>query len=324
MNDRPLLLLSDSEGRVFEHPSFRSMGRSGPQMIEVYEWIPLPEGSKLFSLPGRVALGWDDDTQQLQRVSDIWDRNRNFAPTPVAAFLPPGYVRTHLPATEILPDVPILPTWAYACVAWYQDKFVAAAYRIDANEKWQPDQYDDRDLLPRIQELSAEFPQNRLLTHLAHCATHYHCFAAKNLFFGRWEAPLPVAPTSPAMFSLDRSGFGPGAILNQDYSVNGPGNRAAPGSVIQIFATGEGQTNPPGVDGKLATGALPAPNLPVSVTIGGLPAIVPYAGAAPGLVAGVVQVNAVVPLSIASGSAVPVFLRFGGATSPRSVTVAIE
>jgi wyosine [tRNA(Phe)-imidazoG37] synthetase (radical SAM superfamily) len=198
MNDRPLLLLCDPEGRVFEHPHLRSMGRSGPHTIEVDEWIPLPEGSKLFSLPGRVALGWDEDGQRLQRVSDIRERNRNFAPTPVAAFLPPGFVRTHLPAAEILPDAPILPTWAYSCVAWYQDQFVAAAYRIDANEKWQPDQYDDRDLLPRIQELSAVFPRNRLLVHLTRCATHYHCFAAKNLFFGRWEAPLPVAPTCNA------------------------------------------------------------------------------------------------------------------------------
>jgi molybdenum cofactor biosynthesis enzyme MoaA len=40
--------------------------------------------------------------------------------------------------------------------------------------------------------LNAE-KDNRLLEHIAHCATNYHCFAAKNFFLGRWEAPLPVA-----------------------------------------------------------------------------------------------------------------------------------
>lgn len=194
MTERPLLLLADPEGRIFEDPSLQCMGKSGPHFTEVDQWIPLPEGSKLFTLPGRQAFGWESDAQQLRPVSDVWNKKRIFAPTPVAAFLPPGYVRTHLPAAETLQDAPILPTWAYTCTAWLTGGFVAAAYRIDANEKWQPDQYDDRDLLPRIEEFVAELPQNRLVKHLAHCATHYHCFAAKNLFLGRWEAPLPVAP----------------------------------------------------------------------------------------------------------------------------------
>jgi len=40
---------------------------------------------------------------------------------------------------------------------------------------------------------------------------------------------------------MNQSGNGQGAILNQDNTVNGPGNPAATGSVIQIFATGEGR-----------------------------------------------------------------------------------
>ena len=90
-----------------------------------------------------------------------------------------------------------------------------------------------------------------------------------------------------------------------------------------MFATGEGQTDPEGVDGRLAGDVLPKPRAPVSVQIGGLPAEVLYAGAAPGLVAGVLQVNAKVPDGAASG-AVPLLLTVGNATSPGGVTVAVQ
>lgn len=198
MPEKPGLLLADPEDRIFEHPELQAIGKSGSYFDEVDEWIPLPEGSKLFTLPGRRAFGWEEDEGQPKSVNEIQDERWNFAPVPVAAFLPPGYVRTHLPAAEPLEDAPVLPTWAYTCVAWRDDSFVAAAYQIDANEKWQPDKYDDRDIMPRIQQLITRFPENRLLRHLENCATHYHCFAAKNLFLNRWEAPLPVAPTCNA------------------------------------------------------------------------------------------------------------------------------
>ncbi len=136
------------------------------------------------------------------------------------------------------------------------------------------------------------------------------------------ERIVPVALTSPAIFLQNAAGQG--AILNQDGSVNGPGNRAARGSIIQIFATGEGQTNPPGVDGKVAGATLPKPVLPVKVTIGGREAVVHYAGAAPGLVAGVFQINAQVPDDVSPGSAVPIVIQVGDRRSPQGATVAIR
>jgi len=183
--------LADPKGQVFDYPLLECVGKSGSHFTAVEEWIQLPEGSRLFTLPGRSAIGWDTDAQQLRPVGDVW--TGDYAPLPVAAFLPPGYVRTHLPGTELAEHSPLLPTWAYTCVAWRDEQFVTAAFRIDANAKWQPDRYDDRELLPQIEERLAESPRNRLLKHLAHCATVYHCFAAKNLFLGRWEAPVPVA-----------------------------------------------------------------------------------------------------------------------------------
>jgi uncharacterized protein (TIGR03437 family) len=135
---------------------------------------------------------------------------------------------------------------------------------------------------------------------------------------------VPVGPAAPAIFTANASGRGAGAILNQDYSLNGSTTPAARGSVIQIFATGEGQTHPPGVDGKLAAAPLPVPVLPVMVSIGGINAPVMYAGGAPGLVAGIVQINAVVPQEVTPDPAVPVAIRVGDAESPAGVTVSIQ
>jgi len=134
---------------------------------------------------------------------------------------------------------------------------------------------------------------------------------------------LQVAPSAPGLFTLSASGSGQGAILNQDYSVNGPSNAAARSSVVMLYATGAGQTNPDSVDGQIATGLQPV-RLPVSVLIGGRPATVTYAGAAPGLVAGAIQVNVQVPQQVTVGNAVPVVLRVGDAESQAQVTMAVK
>jgi uncharacterized protein (TIGR03437 family) len=134
---------------------------------------------------------------------------------------------------------------------------------------------------------------------------------------------LPVVASAPAVFTLDTSGSGQGAILNQDGSVNSASNPAAQGSIVVLFATGEGQTKPAGVDGKLAVAPLPKPVLPVSVQVDGLNATVTYAGGAPGLTAGVLQVNVQLPGGVGSG-AVPVVLQVGNNISPSTVTVALQ
>jgi len=134
---------------------------------------------------------------------------------------------------------------------------------------------------------------------------------------------LPIALAAPAIFTLNASGTGQGAILNQDYSVNSAASPAPPGSVIQIFATGEGAIEPEGIDGRLAIGTLPKPKEEVKVFIGGLLAELLYAGAAPGLVYGVIQINAAVPLSLSSGDFVVRFEAAGIPSQP-GVTVSIR
>ncbi len=132
---------------------------------------------------------------------------------------------------------------------------------------------------------------------------------------------VAVVAAAPAIFSL---GNGQGAILNQDGSVNGPGNPAAPGSYIQIYGTGEGQTNPSGVDGQIANESLanlPRPLGAFSLTIGGVPATYSYAGTAPESFAGFFQVDAQIPASVPAGNQ-PVILKVGNAASvPLNVAV---
>ncbi|MEP6716653.1 MAG: hypothetical protein ABJC09_13870 [Terriglobia bacterium] len=135
---------------------------------------------------------------------------------------------------------------------------------------------------------------------------------------------LPVTPTGPGIFSLNLSGTGPGVILNQDgITVNSSAKPAEKGSIIVIFATGEGQTNPAGIDGQLATSVYPKPLGNVLVNIGGLPAEVLYAGAVPTGVAGAFQVNARIPAGVPSGD-IPVQIVVGAAASQDGITVSVK
>ena len=135
---------------------------------------------------------------------------------------------------------------------------------------------------------------------------------------------VPVVSAAPALFASNGTGGGQGAILNQDGTVNGFYNPADPGSVVSLYGTGAGQTVPPSEDGKIAGGLpLPAPILPVSVQIDGQAAEVLYAGQAPGLVEGLVQINVKIPDSASSGE-VPVNLKIGDAASPSTVTLMVR
>ena len=90
-----------------------------------------------------------------------------------------------------------------------------------------------------------------------------------------------------------------------------------------LFATGSGQTAPPGITGALANPP-GSTVLPVTVTIGGINALVVYSGPAPGEVAGLIQVNAVVPQAVTPGATVPVGIMAGGQRSPVGATMAIR
>ena len=132
---------------------------------------------------------------------------------------------------------------------------------------------------------------------------------------------LSVVEAAPALFN---AGTGTqAAALNQDFSVNSTSNPAKAGTEIQLFGTGEGATAPPSVDGKLATDVFPVPLLKITVTIGGEPAVVEYAAAAPYEVAGVFQINATIPTDLPTGPAT-VVVTVGTYVSTGTSTIAVQ
>ena len=137
------------------------------------------------------------------------------------------------------------------------------------------------------------------------------------------SVPLLVAPAVPGIFTAGSSGNGNGAIINEDGTVNSSARPARRGSIILIYATGGGMTDPPAEDGKVQAG-LSALRLRPAVRIGNQPGEVLYAGGAPGLVSGVLQLNVKVSENTPAGPAVPLTLTVGEAASQPGVTVAIQ
>ena len=194
----PRLLYADEKGTVFDHPELCMAGMSGTQAVlpERVELIPLPEGSRIFTIPDTPPLAWDQRKRSFVPVESVRHGRKQVRVQAVSAFMSPGFVRTLLPACDYGRKKVHLPLWSYTAVGWddEQERFVVAASRVDNNDNWNPCNYDDRLLDPLVRKMLAEFPHNRLLEQLARCAVDYHCFAAKNLFFRRWEAPLPTSP----------------------------------------------------------------------------------------------------------------------------------
>ena len=120
------------------------------------------------------------------------------------------------------------------------------------------------------------------------------------IYQGQASAPLTVAvaTSSPGLFTLNQTGGGQAAAVNADGSINTAANPVRVGNYISLYATGGGNSN-----------------LAVSVTIGGIPAAVQYAGSAPGQPAGLMQVNVQVPSGVQPGGYVPVVLKVGDAST---------
>ena len=193
-----LAVVADASGEVFEHPELLMAGMNGQQVRppRTDELIPLPAGSRLFTIPETPPIGFDRRTgadRIVERQPRSWGGGALQA---VSAFMTPAFTRTLLPAAAYGRKAVQLPLWSYTAVGWCveEERFYVAAVRVDRNEQWNPEHFDDRQLDPLVRNKLRAYPDNRLIEQLSRCAVDYHCFAAKNLFFGRWEAPLPTSP----------------------------------------------------------------------------------------------------------------------------------
>ncbi len=132
-----------------------------------------------------------------------------------------------------------------------------------------------------------------------------------------------VAQAAPGIFTLDASGSKAAVAFNEDGSLNSATNPAAAGSVVALFATGGGVTEPPGDDGAVAGDVFRTLVAPATMTVGGKTAQVIYAGSSPGQLYGIVQVEAIVPSGAGTG-AVPAVLSIASASSQTSATIFVK
>ncbi|MBW2618378.1 MAG: radical SAM protein [Deltaproteobacteria bacterium] len=191
----PALLWADDQGRIRDFPDLEMTGFSGgdPVRPEPEGLVALPDYSRLFFLPGCPPVGYDSRKGQYVRLSQVKAGRRRFTAHAVAAFLAPGWVRTLAPAADYSAKKIILPMWSYTAVGFGEADYLVPAFRIEENPAWDPAGFDDDELLPLLEKRLAQRGSNRLYEHLVGCAVDNHCFAAKNLFLGRGEAPLPVS-----------------------------------------------------------------------------------------------------------------------------------
>ena len=198
--ERPRMLFSDDKGRIYDHPYMEMAGFGGrgnvlPRSEDLAE---LPEYSKLFFLPDRPPVGYDPRSGKMKVVEEVQLGRRRIRCHAVAAFPEPGYARTLLPAAGYTSDAVTLPLWAYTAVGLRESGFCTSAFLVEYNPAWDPRNYDDHDLMSALERMEGREGTNPLLDHLRNCAVNNHCFAAKNLFLKRWEAPLPVSQTCNA------------------------------------------------------------------------------------------------------------------------------
>lgn len=136
---------------------------------------------------------------------------------------------------------------------------------------------------------------------------------------------MEVAATSPAVFVQggDRAGYA--AALNEDGTLNTPQNAATQGSVVSVWFTGLGRMSPTQEDGAVGAGAVSSPVFRPKVWVSGVAADVLYCGNAPGLIAGIIQMNLRIP-PVETGGPLNFQIELGdGATrSSQNVRLAIR
>ncbi|MGO0063709.1 radical SAM protein [Brevibacillus fluminis] len=185
------LVYADQNGQVYDHPGLWAIARNGDILTEVLEdeLIPLPEGSTLVSLPDTVPVGMDPETGEMTKLDGC---------SAVGALVPQGFTRLLLPGYIKTSKESKLPLFGYTAVVWKDGGFWVAARKSDEPHKWNPMNFPMDELRSRVESTLKQFPENRILNHLSHCALEYECLTASNNFFHRWEGSLPVSYTCNA------------------------------------------------------------------------------------------------------------------------------
>ncbi len=192
----PLLVVSDRQGNIFEVPGLLAAGMSlaVPVLPRPEDFVPLPEGSNLFMLLGRIPIGFDPEEREFVRVPE-YGGEPVFA---VAAFMAPAWLQLHRSACEPEPGpagAERLSLYSYTATGWQGDRFCAAGMRIDPDPRQDLANVHLPTIERRAREVLRRHPGNRLVAHLVeNCVFRYGCPAARNFAMGRWECPVPTSP----------------------------------------------------------------------------------------------------------------------------------
>ena len=186
----PRLLVANSEGEIIDCPEYAMAGSAGAAPELPNHFIPLPDGSSLYTLPGRLPIGINEKSGEKITLDKYLDEPVQA----VAAFVAPAYTQLLRPAFEKTKEAPLLPLFCYTAVGWKDDKFWVSAVRIDESKRQDANQFSERKVKKGARELLKRYPKNRLVKHLMeNCCLRYRCPAARNFALARWEMPLPTS-----------------------------------------------------------------------------------------------------------------------------------
>ena len=188
-SDEITAVYADKHGNIRTAEGVRAMGRIGTENVPLTsaDIIPLPESADLMFMPEHTSVGQTADGMETR-----------IAGTAVAAILPQGYTRTHLPAFVRADDAAPLPLYGYTAVVSHRGKLCVAAVYTDENEKWDPANYNGKELKKLVRRTMKELPNNRIVEQVGNCSLNYHCLTAQNLFYRRWECGVPTSPVCNA------------------------------------------------------------------------------------------------------------------------------
>lgn len=178
-------MYATADGELQEDRSLLALGASGLHSVRLGRMTPLPRGATLALLPGCTPIGVD--SSGALRPSAVPGAQ------PVAALLPTGYTRLLTPEYRKQEGAPPVPLFGYTAVAALHGKLFASALPLDPGGSWDPATHNTPELGDIVRSRLDEEPENRLLSHHAHCATVYGCYTAQNTFYRRHEMAIAVS-----------------------------------------------------------------------------------------------------------------------------------
>ncbi|MCW5200337.1 radical SAM protein [Desulfobulbus sp. F4] len=195
LTKRPSLVFANSKGEILDYDGLEMAGSSAGDFrrLEPEELIPLPEGSELFVLPGRLPVGIEPESGEAALLDENpYDGSPKISA--VAAFMAPAHTAIYSAAYQTQENAPMLPLFAYTAVGWQDGRFVVAAFRSDGDIRQDSKGFNQKQIDKKTAVKLKKYLHNRLIQHLGKCCLTYACPAARNYFLGRWEAPLPTSP----------------------------------------------------------------------------------------------------------------------------------